>query len=127
MENPRIGLIEDVDGLREALKLYLKHMGGLAIAAEAVNRDEAFQLIDKVADGSQPLDVIITDYNLSGGTSCRDGQDITQRIEDRIDRQRQPLLVIGFSAQAAERKDIKVDKAIPKENFSDLVKTILDY
>jgi len=126
VENARIALIEDNEGLRQTLSniLSLEH----TITGEAGTLPEALELVDEIADGNVECDILITDYNLTSGvSSCEDGQAITERAAERIKRSGLPLFLIGYSGQAQSRPDIEVDVAIDKGgNPIDLLHAIKD-
>lgn len=110
MENARVAIVEDMEKIRQMVRLSL--IGdGHNVVAEATNLEEAFSLVDKLAQGEIEADVVLLDGNLGDKTEEKEYKphDDARQILARIREAGIASTVIGFSADYLREAGIDVD------------------
>lgn len=105
MHNAKVVVIEDQDAWRQMAKDYLEACGH-TVVAEAISLNEAFGLVDKIADNEVEADVILLDGNLTQDSI--DGKH-AQQIAARIKERGVTSKVIGFATMYMDYYKVKVD------------------
>jgi len=104
MEKAKIAIIEDYEPMRLLAKTYLE-MHDHIVVGEAGSRSDAIGLVDSIANGYIPTDVILLDGNLTPNTrNFSDASAIVERIKEL--GVLKPIL--GFSSESLLEHGIDV-------------------
>ena len=101
MENARIAVFEDNEAMRDLLRR-MADLTGHAVVAEAVNLEEASDIIENIE-----FDVAVVDGNLekAADLSCRDGKAVVNAIRTH----RQGAKIIWFSSLSVPKTEVDYD------------------
>ena len=115
-------LVDDHQMIRDAIKFYFSSEDEFEVKSEAVNGDEALQLLEK-----DRFDVVITDINMP---EC-DGLQLMEQIRDRFPEQKVLILsmlddAVYINKMIALGANGYILKSAPKEELCKAIKTIVE-
>lgn len=115
-------LVDDHQMIRDAIKFYFSSEDEFEVKSEAVNGDEALQLLEK-----DRFDVVITDINMP---EC-DGLQLMEQIRDRFPEQKVLILsmlddAVYINKMIALGANGYILKSASKEELCKAIKTIVE-